>query len=728
MLVMGAFAMPSSLLAFRGRLGLTLLASALALAGPLRAQQADPADPPANQGEEPQPTLTETIQVTATRAPEDVEALPASVTVISGEELLARGATDLASALALTAGVAVAPGGDTGPAGSVPELWGLREFDAFLLVVDGVPWGGAFNPALTTLDLHGVERIEILRGPAPVMYGATSFVGVIHVLHRAPGAGGRRAELSGGSYGSGSAAVWTPLPAAGGFAHSLAADVERQGFKDDRTQFDRGHVLYRASRQAGAGSFRFDADVNFLRQDPASPTPRTGAILTPLVPLDTNQNPRGAHVDDDRFHVVGGYDRTLSGGGTWSSTLAFTHTKRDTLRGFLAEVSESDPNAVGFRQDLELDDVYLDSHVILKPSPALQVVAGFDHLYGKATADSEDFDYFVHLNGAGAPDGGSIPGAGFFDLEDERNFSGLYGQLEWTPAPRWRFDLGARLNRTSEDREAHAEELEEGGEEGEEEGGRDSLETTRGSGVLGVSWLAWQGDAGAALWLFADARRTFKPAALDFGPEAEDEILEPETAKSYEAGAKGRGLAGRLDWEVSLFQMDFRNLVLSSLVDGLPRLINAGRERFKGGELEVRWRLDDDLLWSFAYANHDARFQDFVREFDGSLRQLRGNRLELSARHLGSTGIVYSPARGWFGSLLASYTGSRFLNQRNTALAPSFTTWSAGIGYRFPTWELRLDGENLSDERDPVAESELGDAQYYRQPARSVRLGLATRF
>ena len=71
---------------------------------------------------------------------------------------------------------------------SVPEFWGLKEFDAFLLVVDGVPWGGAFNPALSTLDLNDVERIEVQRGPAPVMYGATSFVGVIQVIRRTPGA------------------------------------------------------------------------------------------------------------------------------------------------------------------------------------------------------------------------------------------------------------------------------------------------------------------------------------------------------------------------------------------------------------------------------------------------------------------------------------------------------------------------------------------------------------
>ena len=55
-------------------------------------------------------------------------------------------------------GVDIAPGGDRVPASAVPEFWGLKEFDAFLLVVDDMPWGGTFNPALTTIDLNDVER------------------------------------------------------------------------------------------------------------------------------------------------------------------------------------------------------------------------------------------------------------------------------------------------------------------------------------------------------------------------------------------------------------------------------------------------------------------------------------------------------------------------------------------------------------------------------------------
>ena len=164
----------------------------------------------------------EYVQVTATRIPEESGAVPASIMVISGDELRDRGVTDLRGALALAAGVDIAPGGDSGPASSVPEFWGLKEFDAFLLVVDGSPWGGAFNPELASLDLNDVERIEVQHGPAPVMFGATSFVGVIHVVHRPAGATKGAVSLTGGSYSSGGGTLSLRVPTWAGFDSSLS--------------------------------------------------------------------------------------------------------------------------------------------------------------------------------------------------------------------------------------------------------------------------------------------------------------------------------------------------------------------------------------------------------------------------------------------------------------------------------------------------------------------------
>ena len=46
----------------------------------------------------------------------------------------------LADGLALVPGVEAPAGGDAGPSSSVPSFWGLHEFDAFLLIQDGIPW------------------------------------------------------------------------------------------------------------------------------------------------------------------------------------------------------------------------------------------------------------------------------------------------------------------------------------------------------------------------------------------------------------------------------------------------------------------------------------------------------------------------------------------------------------------------------------------------------------
>src|SRR5206468_11656937 len=110
----------------------------------------------------------EPILVTATRAPEPEISIPVADTVVSGDEARSRGAIDLRSALAAAAGVEVLPGSDTGPSGSVVALQGLTEMDAYLLVVDGVPYGGEFNPATAALDLIDFDRIEVVRGAAPV--------------------------------------------------------------------------------------------------------------------------------------------------------------------------------------------------------------------------------------------------------------------------------------------------------------------------------------------------------------------------------------------------------------------------------------------------------------------------------------------------------------------------------------------------------------------------------
>ena len=665
----------------------------------------------------------ERVEVTTSKVPIALSDVAANVAVVSGDELRARGVTDLRTALALVAGVDIAPGGDGGPASSVPALWGLREFDAFLLVVDGIPSGGAFTPALATLNLANVERIEVLKGAAPVSYGATSFVGVIQVIHYGAGQGPGQIEVGIGSRGGAHVAAAIPLSDANApWRQSLLVDADKNELSTDRAGWDRAHILYRGAGELGAGQFTVDADATQLHQNPVSPHPREHGVLTPRMPVDANDNPRGAKQDEDRGQIALGYVLP-TGLGDWSTRLAVARSSAQNVRGFLRADFADDGvthNADGFQQDVHRTEIYFDSHVATPFNDRSTLVWGVDHLYGKGDQKSNNFEYAVLPDGSNAPDWKTLHIDEATRLDDKRNFSGVYADLEYALTDAWRLEAGLRFNHTSESTRGFGVDLT-GATPQITTSGVDHRSDNRWAGALGTSYRFWQ-DGKDYLTAYASYRNTFKPAVVDFGPEPQFAILKPEDARSGEIGIKGRHLDGRFEWDLSVFRMDFRNLVVHQDVGGLPGLVNAGNERFEGAEAEARWNLADGFSVVGTYAYHDARFGDYVQDFDGAPTQLSGNLLEMSPQHLGSVGLMYAHDNGLRAHVVADYVGKRWLDKRNRALASSYTTLDAGIGYAFDRWELRLDGYNLSDRRDAVAESELGDAQYYRLQARSYFL------
>ncbi|MEO5558312.1 MAG: TonB-dependent receptor [Dokdonella sp.] len=671
----------------------------------------------------------EPVEVTTSKIPVALSDVAANVRVVSGDELRARGATDLRTALSLVAGVDIAPGGDGGPASSVPALWGLREFDAFLLVVDGIPSGGAFTPALATLNIANVERIEVLKGAAPVSYGATSFVGVIQVIHYAAGQGPGRFEAGIGSRGSAHIAAAIPLSDANApWRQSLLLDADKNELKADRAGWDRAHLLYRGAGELGAGQFSVDANFTQLNQDPTSPHPRENGVLTARVPLDANDNPRGAMQDEDRGQIALGYMLPTSL-GDWSTRLAYSRSNAENVRGFLRPDFADDgvtPNADGFHQHVHRTEVYFDSHIATPLNDHSTLVWGVDHLYGKGNQESDNFEYAVLPDGTNAPDWKPLHIDEAVSLHDKRNFSGIYADLEYALTDAWRIEAGLRFNHTSESTRGLGTDLT-GSTPDVFVDGIDHRSDSRWAGALGTSYRFWQ-DGSDYLTAYANYRNTFKPAVVDFGPEPQFAILQPEAAKSGEIGMKGRHLDGRFEWDLSVFRMDFRNLVVHQDIGGLPGLTNAGNEQFKGAEMEASWNLMQGLSVVGTYAYHDARFANYVQDFDGTPTQLDGKLLELSPQHVASVGLMYAQPQGFSAHIAANYVGKRWLNKRNTAIADSYTTFDAGVGYAFDRWELRVDGYNLSDRRDPVSESELGDAQYYRMQARSYWLSASFAF
>jgi len=132
------------------------------------------------------------IVVTPTRVATPRGSVAGAVTVLDGERLRAEGITKVADALREVVGATVVqPGSD----GALTSLF-LRggESDYTSVLVDGVPLndpGGAINLADLTMD--NVDRIEVVRGPASVLYGSDAVSGVVQVFTRR-GRGPARAD------------------------------------------------------------------------------------------------------------------------------------------------------------------------------------------------------------------------------------------------------------------------------------------------------------------------------------------------------------------------------------------------------------------------------------------------------------------------------------------------------------------------------------------------------
>lgn len=139
-----------------------------------------------------------TLIVTANRLRDARGATTLSTTVVTGRQLQQQGIASVSDALRLVPGLTVV---QAGPRGAQASLF-LRggEGDYVRVVVDGVPVndpGGAID--LSALSLDDVDRIEVVRGPASVLYGTDAVSGVVQILTRAPASTRWRVLARGGS-------------------------------------------------------------------------------------------------------------------------------------------------------------------------------------------------------------------------------------------------------------------------------------------------------------------------------------------------------------------------------------------------------------------------------------------------------------------------------------------------------------------------------------------------
>jgi iron complex outermembrane receptor protein len=206
---------------------------------------------------------TEGIVVTSTRAGRRIEDEPLRVEVIGREEVeekLLMTPGDIAMLLNETAGLRVQP---TSPSlgGATVRIQGLRGRYT-LLLSDGLPLYGGQSGALGPLQIPPMDlgQVEVIKGAASALYGATALGGVVNLVSRRP-TDEREILLNGTTRGGGDAVLWLAGDPDGPWGWSLLGGAHGQAQTDvdgdawaDLPSFRRVVVRPRVSWNDGAGA------------------------------------------------------------------------------------------------------------------------------------------------------------------------------------------------------------------------------------------------------------------------------------------------------------------------------------------------------------------------------------------------------------------------------------------------------------------------------------------
>src|SRR6185295_3605859 len=167
------------------------------------------------------------------------------------------------------------------------------------------------------------------------------------------------------------------------------------------------------------------------------------------------------------------------------------------FRGFLTDIANTANNAAGFKEDIEIQDIYADTHIIWPAVSQMRFMAGADLLFANGEGKGATFNYTVPLSGT-TQTAVTEPTTLDKDAEARRLFGGAYGSVEWRPATRLTLSGGVRVNATNERR-----------------GEGESTTNSRLSGSVGAMLGLWESGTDH-IRAFANFRDTFKPAAFDF--------------------------------------------------------------------------------------------------------------------------------------------------------------------------------------------------------------------
>ncbi|MBX9815263.1 MAG: TonB-dependent siderophore receptor [Sphingomonas sp.] len=540
-------------------------------------------------------------------------------------------------------------------------------------------------------EVFGLERIEILKGPASVLYGQIAPGGLVNSVSKvAAPEHVLSAEATGGSFGLGRIAVdlggkLTNDGVLSGRVSALyATRDDSQAFAGEQRVFVQPSLSWRPDANTTLTLIGLYQDDRYRRTSEQPPLGTIVATPQGTVPLSRFFGEPGlGKLSSPQWQIGYLFEHRFSGVVRLRSKLRYLDYKV-TGPITLTDFSAGDPNSAGrfgffFRG--RFNNLSLDNQVEIAGRTGIVqhlLLVGVDYSRYRSTSQGDGFDLpaidtFAPVYGQAATPTGPL-----FGSQGQLDQLGVYGQYRATIADQFVLTGGLRWSSVKNVSTSLL-----GG------GRSDQLDRK-------VTWN------GAAMWLspaginpYVSYARSFQPQ-FGFDPLPGGATPPPALGEQVEVGVKLGRDGAPLHGTVAIYQLDQTNVVQSDPGNpGFSRVIGAQRNR--GVEIEGSARLAPWVTLSAGYSYIDAKVR---RSLNGDV----GNRAYNVPEHVASGELLLDGAplglARWAGDIGVRYVGAK---QDGSGPAsprlPDYALVDLGLRYRVGPATLGLSVKNLFDAR-----------------------------
>lgn len=638
---------------------------------------------------------------TATRTNTPAKLVPQAIDSVKASELTAFGQPTLSEALTGIPGVNAS--GDTRFDGV--NIRGFSASNDFYL-------DGFRDDMQYTRDLGNTERVEVLKGPAAVLYGRGSTGGIVNRVSKKPQKG-LESSLSAqvGSFDS----------------RRLAADLNGEAgeqvqvrlnlAQEDKDSFRNG-VTSKRTLLAPSVNWEINDKLNWLLQYERNEHDRTPDRGIPGVNGRPADVPKEYVYSDTRRDFIDDVAQSTRSRLSWDindqwqlrQQLGYTSLDSQFDNTYVTSVKGDKVTRARWQQDLKANSLISNTEVEgqLQTGPVEhRLLVGFEQNWQERTPKL--YQNATALPAGNLYDPGSLPTYdGAMKLSSDANHKvrgyGLYVQDQLSLGD-WHLLAGLRRDDftvTSRRNDLNKEE---------------TVSVTSLSPRLGLVWNPIEEHA-----FYASYSKTFTPVGgelIGITPGDKNNNLDPQHTRLYEGGVKSDWLDGRLATTLSLYRLEMYNKRSKDPLDP-TKVILTGLQRTEGIELSARAQLTDELYLRGGIAIQDA--EQVKADAD-----LQGKRPMNVSRQNGELFAGYqSGKQGWFGETGVTAVGDRFADNANTTTLPGYARFDARAGYRWQQWETQLSVENLTDHDYFV--SATSASQIMPGTPRQLHLSAAYRF